>query len=133
MSIAPEVTKRARLGAHDHARPFRIDRLARNAHLPVGIAVVLENLDRPLAGFLLDLFGQRDARPQRQLAFEIFTLGDRKHVKALESKAFNRDGIRRRGLRRRMPAGADRRGGNRQRTGTPGSHESSVHKKDGRV
>ena len=81
-----------------------VDRLARDAHLRVGIAVILENLDGTLAGGLLDLVGQRRARPKRQIAFEIFTYRDGKDIESLEPNVFNDNGILGSNFRRRMPA-----------------------------
>ena len=48
-----EESERAWLGAHDDARARRVDRLARDAHLRVRTAVVLEHLHGTLARCLL--------------------------------------------------------------------------------
>ena len=88
-----EETDRARFGAHDHARPSRVDRLAGDANLCVRMAVVLKDFDSALARGFFQFIGESDADAKRQIARKLLAHFDGKRVEALEPDLFDDDGI----------------------------------------
>ena len=65
-----EETDRARFGAHDHARPRRVDRLASDANLRVRMAVVLQDFYSALACGFFQFIGESDAGAKRQIVLQ---------------------------------------------------------------